>query len=234
MQECREQGRDSTRRREGSGFDGRHLRVVDTPISFSAELASDPPAHDSSRSVVVNGRLGRLVANVTRPHRGYAVAQICVIDHCIEYVSTKSRLFIAAVGLDALPLLRFRRCWNYAIASAALLAMSCSFANAERFSIKCTEAGYFYVSFDTESAKVVEETLSGFALKGRIDKIDGERIDFHVAIPGRPDMDLVWDGSKKTLTVLAIPGDKYRTGNVFECVGTELRPMLSKYDSMPP
>src|ERR1700730_3982900 len=120
------------------------------------------------------------------------------------------------------------------LGSVALLAMSCSFANAERFSIKCAEAGYFYVSFATESAKVVEETLSGFALKGRIDKIEGERIDFHVAIPGRPDMDLVWDGSKKTLTVLAIPGDKYRTGNVFECAGTELRSMLSKYDSMPP
>ena len=111
---------------------------------------------------------------------------------------------------------------------------SSSIANAERFSIKCTEAGYFYVSFDTESARVVEETLSGFALKGRIDKIDGERIDFHVAIPERPDMNLVWDGSKKTLTVLAIPGDKYRTGNVFECAATELRSMLSKYDSMPP
>jgi hypothetical protein len=111
--------------------------------------------------------------------------------------------------------------------------MSCSFANAQRFSIKCSEARYFYVSFDTESGKVVEETLSGFALKGRIDKIDGERIDFHVAIPQRPDMDLVWDGSKKTLTVLAIPGDKYRTGNIAECAATELRSMLSEYDKMP-
>jgi hypothetical protein len=230
MQECREQGRDSTRRREGSGFDGRRLRVVDTPISLSAELASDPPARDSSRSFVVNGRLGGLVANATRPRRGYAVAGICFINHCIDYASTKSRRFIAAIGLDALRLFPFRRRWNYAIAATALVAMSSSIANAERFSIKCTEAGYFYVSFDTESARVVEETLSGFALLGRIDKIDGERIDFHVAIPERPDMDLVWDGSKKTLTVLAIPGDKYRTGNVFECAATELRSMLSKYD----
>jgi hypothetical protein len=46
MQEYREQGRDSTRRREGSGFDGRRLRVVDTPISLSTELACYPPARD--------------------------------------------------------------------------------------------------------------------------------------------------------------------------------------------
>jgi hypothetical protein len=127
----------------------------------------------------------------------------------------------------------FRRCWNYAIASAALLAMSCSVANAESFSIKCIYGpGVIYMSFDTDSGKVVEETLSGQPLKGRIDKVDGDRIDFHIVIPGRPDMDIVWDGGKKTLKVLAIPGDKYRTGDIVECAGTELRSMLSHYDSM--
>jgi hypothetical protein len=130
---------------------------------------------------------------------------------------------------------QFRRFWNFAIGSAALFAMSCSIANAESFSIKCVYGpGAFYVSFDTESGKVVEETLSGRPLKGRIDKIDGERIDFHVLIPGTPDMDIVWDGSKKIITILAMPGDMYRTGNVIEeCAATELRSMLSKYDSMP-
>jgi hypothetical protein len=155
------------------------------------------------------------------------------LKHCTEYAWTGSGRPGAVPTFDAPRLFQLRRCWSIAIASAALLAMSCSFANAERFSVKCAQAGYFYVSFDTESARVVEETLSGFALLGRIDKIDGERIDFHVAIPERPDMDLIWDGSKKTLTVLAIPGDKYRTGNVFECAATELRSMLSKYDKMP-
>jgi hypothetical protein len=129
---------------------------------------------------------------------------------------------------------QFRRCCNFAIGSTALFAVSCSIANAESFSIKCIYGpGAFHVSFDTESGKVVEETLSGSPLKGRIDKIERERIDFHVAIPGRPDMDIVWDGSEKILTILAIPGDKYRTGNVIECAATELRSMLSKYDSMP-
>jgi hypothetical protein len=52
--------------------------------------------------------------------RGYAVARICFIKHCAEYVSTKSRQFIAAIGLDALRLFPFRRCWNYAIGSAAV------------------------------------------------------------------------------------------------------------------
>ncbi len=129
---------------------------------------------------------------------------------------------------------QFRRSWSHAIGTAALFAMSCLSAHAESFSIKCIYGpGAFHVSFDTGSGKVVEETLSGRPLKGRIDKMDGERIDFHVVIPGTPDMDIVWDGSKKILTILAIPGDTSRTGNVIECAATELRAMLSKYDSMP-
>jgi hypothetical protein len=37
-----------------------------------------------------------------------------------KYVSTRSRQFIAAIGLDALRLFPFRRCWNYAIGSAVV------------------------------------------------------------------------------------------------------------------
>jgi hypothetical protein len=70
-------------------------------------------------------------------------------------------------------------------------------------------------------------------LEGRIDKIDGERIDFHVVMPGIPDMELVWDGHEKTLTTVPIPGDSTRGLHVFECAHTELRSMLSKYDKMP-
>jgi len=73
------------------------------------------------------------------------------------------------------------------------------------------------MSFDTDSGKVVEETLSGRPLKGRIDKIDGERIDFHIVIPGTPDMDIVWDGKKKTLTTVPIPGNMSRDRTVVEC-----------------
>jgi hypothetical protein len=150
------------------------------------------------------------------------------LKHCTEYAWTGSGRPGAAPALDVLRLFQFRRCWNTAIASAALLAMSCSFANAERFSVKCAQAGYFYVSFDTDSGEVVEETLSGRTLEGRIDKIDGERIDFHVVMPGIPDMELVWDGHEKTLTTVPIPGDSSRDRSVFECAATELRSMLSK------
>jgi hypothetical protein len=195
---------------------------------LSAELAGDPPARDGSRGFVVNGGAGGLVANASRPRHGYAVARICFISHCIEYTSTKSRRFIPAIGLDALRIFQFRRCWNYAIASAALLAMSCSVAHAERFSIKCLYMTGFYVSFDTHSGEVVEETLAGRPLEGRIDRIDGERIDFHVVMPGIPDMELVWDGHEKTLTTVPIPGDSTRGLHVWECAHTELRSMLSK------
>jgi hypothetical protein len=154
------------------------------------------------------------------------------LKYCAEYAWTGSGRPGAAPALDALRLFQFRRRRNTAIASAALLAM-CSIANAESFSIKCLYMTGFYVSFDTDSGKVVEETLSGRPLEGRIDKIDGERIDFHVEIPQRPDMELVWDGLEKTLTTVPIPGDSSRDRSVFECAATELRSVLSKYDSMP-
>ncbi|MDX6584536.1 MAG: hypothetical protein QOI10_3720 [Solirubrobacterales bacterium] len=67
MQECREQGRDSRRRREGSGFDGRHLRAVDTPISLSVELARDGRLRERRRSAIFESHLfgsARSVANV--------------------------------------------------------------------------------------------------------------------------------------------------------------------------
>jgi hypothetical protein len=155
------------------------------------------------------------------------------LKHCTEHAWTGSGRRVAAPALDALRMFQFRRCRNYAIASAALLAMSCSVANAESFSIKCLYMTGFYVSFDTDSGKVVEQTLSGRPLDGRIDKIDGERIDFHVAIPGIPDMEMVWDGQEKKLTTVPIPGDSSRDRSVFECAATELRSMLSKYDKIP-
>jgi hypothetical protein len=214
----RDQVRDSTRRFTTIGSGSQGLRIVKASISSSPGAAWNPPARDMSR----------LVANATRPRRGYTVARICFVHHCIEYTSTKSRRFIPAIGLDALRIFQFRRCWNYAIASAALLAMSCSVAHAERFSIKCLYMTGFYVSFDTDSGEVVEETLAGRPLEGRIDRIDGERIDFHVVMPGIPDMELVWDGHEKTLTTVPIPGDSTRGLHVWECAHTELRSMLSK------
>jgi hypothetical protein len=156
------------------------------------------------------------------------------LKHCTEYAWPGSGRLGAPPARDALRIFQFRRCWNYTIGSAALLAMSCSVANAESFSIKCLYMTGFYVSFDTDSGKVVEETLSGQPLKGRIDRIDGERIDFHVVMPGIPDMELVWDGHEKTLTTVPIPGDSTRGLHVFECAATELRSVLSKYDSILP
>jgi hypothetical protein len=70
MQAGRDQGRDSTRRREGSGFDGRRLRVVFTPISSSSELASDLPARDISRALDCLGIVMWSVARCGLGHGG--------------------------------------------------------------------------------------------------------------------------------------------------------------------
>jgi len=112
--------------------------------------------------------------------------------------------------------------------------MLSSTANAESFSIKCSYTSYFYVSFDTDSGRVVEETLSGSGLKGRIDKIDGERIYFHVLKVGEPNFDLIWDGREKVLITVAIPGNATRGSITSVCTTTELRSMLSRYDDIAP
>ncbi len=120
------------------------------------------------------------------------------------------------------------------IASGLLVSMLSSIANAESFSIKCSYTSYFYVSLDTDSGRVVEETLSGSGLKGSIDKIDGERIYFHVLKVGEPNFDLIWDGREKVLIGVAIPGNATRGSHTFRCDSTELRSMLSRYDDIAP
>ena len=142
----------------------------------------------------------------------------------------------AAEGRSSVPK-RFQALGVYeklGIASGLFLSMLSSTANAESFSIKCSYTSYFYVSFDTDSGRVVEETLSGSGLKGRIDKIDGERIYFHVLKVGEPNFDLIWDGREKVLITVAIPGNATRGSITSVCTTTELRSMLSRYDDIAP
>jgi hypothetical protein len=112
------------------------------------------------------------------------------------------------------------------------LAVSCPSAHAERFSIRCFYTQPFYVTFDTESGRVVEETLSGSLLKGVIDRIEDGRIDFHVTRPGTLAFELIWDARTSKLSGLPVPGNSGRRGNVFDCGPTELRPVLSHYDDL--
>jgi hypothetical protein len=113
MQECREQGRDSTRRREGSGFDGRRLRVVDTPISSPSELASDPPARDRSRAPDCAGIVSRLIARRGRGRAGTNQENPSAAG------SAAAKLFQVLAG---------RTLKRYAISSMLFVAMFAAFA----------------------------------------------------------------------------------------------------------
>ena len=53
--------------------------------------------------------------------------------------------------------------------SLLMLLLQATPANAERFTVRCANQGYYHVTFDTDSGRVVFESVAGLALKDRIE-----------------------------------------------------------------
>jgi len=118
---------------------------------------------------------------------------------------------------------------------ALILFLLCTTSvNAQQFSIKCPFQTFYFVTFDTDTGRVVHESPAGSAMKGRIDKAEGDNIHFHLLKAGEHDFELIWDPSQKKLTWLDVPGDRTRRKVSSQCEKTELRSILSKYDNIAP
>jgi hypothetical protein len=121
------------------------------------------------------------------------------------------------------------------IATSVLMMIAfATSAVAEQFSIKCPYGTYYFVTFDTDTGKVVYEMEAGTALKGNIDKIEGERIHFHLLKIGEPAFQLTWNSSQKKLVWLSTPEESKRREVTSTCSSTELRSFISKYDDIAP
>jgi hypothetical protein len=107
-------------------------------------------------------------------------------------------------------------------------------ANGEQFSVKCPYQGYYHVTIDVDSGKVVFESAAGSALKGRVDKTVGGEIHFRLFKAGERDFEVVLSPNRDSILWVGIPGDKNRSGQTGKCDKTELRPILSKYDLIYP
>jgi hypothetical protein len=166
---------------------------------------------------------------VVSEYRTHVSPSLSSIANAFEKALAGAGRSMAAIGFDALRISKLGHAHaRVGLGSVVFLAMSSSMACAERFSVKCAYHIPYYVSFDTESGKVVHETPAGSVMTGRVDKIDGERIYFHLVMPGEPNFDLIWDGHEKSLAWLAIPNNSRRRDVASECAITELRSMLSK------
>jgi hypothetical protein len=109
-----------------------------------------------------------------------------------------------------------------------------SAAIAEQFSIRCAREVWHYVTFDTESNRVVYESASGSALKGQIISSIGDEIKFDLIQLGSPKFDLIWRQDDGTLTWIGLSGDPTRPTMTFNCAKNPLRPILSIYDQIAP
>ena len=116
-----------------------------------------------------------------------------------------------------------------------LVTLSTS-AAAEQFSIKCYLMQAYYVTFDTETKRVVYESpgsdgpLGGSATKGTINSEISNELKFELVWKGMPKFDLVWDSSTRRLTWIGVSSDSTRPTKVFECERVDPRPILSMYD----
>jgi hypothetical protein len=107
-------------------------------------------------------------------------------------------------------------------------------ANAEQFSITCEQAGWHFMTFDTRERKVVYETPARRALKGQITAESDNEIRFSLLQMGSPNFDVIWNRADGILTWIGLPNDPSRPTATIDCSKTELRPVLRKYDNIPP
>jgi hypothetical protein len=112
-----------------------------------------------------------------------------------------------------------------------------SVAVAEQFSIKCAREEWHYVTFDTETNRVIYESPSGLALKGRIITASRNEIAFDLIKIGSPKFDLTWrpdETGDGTLTWIGLPNNPERQTVIVKCSGAALRPILSFYEQIAP
>lgn len=107
-------------------------------------------------------------------------------------------------------------------------------ASAEQFSIECQWIQSYFVSFDTDTKRVVHESIAGTALKGRISVATAEEIRFTLLRVGTPPFELIWRPSGGKLTWLDLPGDPTRRGAESICRRTALRSILFEYEGIAP
>lgn len=112
--------------------------------------------------------------------------------------------------------------------------LSASVADAEQFSIKCMYMSAYFVTFDTDDARVVYERPTSRSMKGHIDQVTENGYRFHLLMVGEPRFDLSWDRTKSELTWIGIPDNKTRGTHVTTCEKTNLRPSLKEFDLIAP
>jgi len=114
--------------------------------------------------------------------------------------------------------------------SLLMLLLQATPANAERFTVRCANQGYYHVTFDTDSGRVVFESVAGLALKGRIESTAAADTVFRLLKSGTKDFEVVLAASRDRITWVAIPGDNTRQGTTDKCNQVGLRPILSEWD----
>ena len=114
--------------------------------------------------------------------------------------------------------------------SLLMLLLQATPANAERFTVRCANQGYYHVTFDTDSGRVVFESVAGLALKGRIESTAAADTVFRLLKSGTKDFEVVLAASRDRVTWVAIPGDNTRQGTTDKCNQVGLRPILSEWD----
>jgi hypothetical protein len=114
--------------------------------------------------------------------------------------------------------------------SLLMLLLEATPANAEQFTVRCANRGYYHVTFDTDSGRVVFESVAGLALKGRFERTAAGDTVFRLVKSGTRDFEVILATSRDSITWVGIPGDNTRQGTTDKCNQVGLRPILSKWD----
>jgi hypothetical protein len=118
---------------------------------------------------------------------------------------------------------------------AAFCILHIGAARAEQFSIKCHREFTYFLTFDTTANRAVYEVVQDGTYKGHMQRASAGRIEFDLDGHGGGLRKLVWESEKKKVTWLpGAPGDKTRSLIVNDCMSTDLRDVLSRYEQIFP
>ena len=110
-----------------------------------------------------------------------------------------------------------------------------STATAEQFSIMCErQASLQYLTFDTETNRVIYESAGATYMKGTITSSSQNEISFELFEPGRPKYELIWRAAERNVTIIGLPNSPERPTSVMKCDRTSLRNVLPFYDGIAP
>ncbi len=114
----------------------------------------------------------------------------------------------------------------FRLALSALLLIAPP-AMAEQFSIRCDRGAYYFLTFDTDTNRMISETIGGGTYRGKIKAVSDSEIQFFLLLGGQVPRDLYFMRREGRIDVQE---GSDRSVTLEHCVPSPLRDVLGSWE----